>query len=290
MHLDRQSVWSLVFFTTLTQVSVGGFMLWGLLAMLLPTIGPFLSQQFTVILLLVLLLLPLTGIFAAALHLGFPLRTRFSIVNLRTSWLSREAVWGIGFGLLVAATLLLRIRRTDFGLLDCVIILAGITCGLCLVYAISRLYMLRTVPAWNHAGTPAAFFITSFLLGAVAIAAVWFLLNIGSAVNASAPGNIPFLGIWHLVIILLVGLQVVIFAVTNLYLNQQKGTPADSVSLLWTKLRGVLFARFLTAGVGVTLLILRLPPVLTLLAYLLLLISELLGRYLFYGFYRRSGY
>jgi hypothetical protein len=94
----------------------------------------------------------------------------------------------------------------------------------------------------------------------------------------------------NLLIVLLVGIQAAVFTATLLHLNHQGGAGAESVRILWTKQRRILSLRWLTAGAGVVLALVNLPPALIILPYILVLTSEVLGRFLFYAFYQRSGY
>jgi DMSO reductase anchor subunit len=94
----------------------------------------------------------------------------------------------------------------------------------------------------------------------------------------------------NILLFVLVGIQGLVFSATMLYLNSQGGAGAESIRILWQRLRIVLLCRWLLAGVGLFLLVSSLPPILFVLPYVLLLTSELLGRYLFYAFYQRTGY
>ena len=91
-------------------------------------------------------------------------------------------------------------------------------------------------------------------------------------------------------ILLLVGIQAIVFTSTLVKLNRQGGAGAESVRILWKNHPYVLILRWLTAGIGAVLIIFWLLPMFILLPYVLILISEFLGRYLFYSFYQRTGY
>jgi anaerobic dimethyl sulfoxide reductase subunit C (anchor subunit) len=284
------STWPLIAFTLLTQMVVGTFVLWGIATIFLPTLNPYSEGQYSEILLTALLLVLIIGALAATFHLGRPLAAVFSLTNLNNSWLSRETIMSVGFGLMILILLVLRWRGIDFNLLTHTVILLGIVCGLGLVYGIARLYRLRTVPAWNHLGTPATFYTTSLLLGMVMLI---MLLSLMLSRGDSVSNNLFVKRIMEVspnLIALLVGIQAGIFGFVIFYLNNQGGAAADSVRILWTKLRGVLIWRWLTAGLGVAILIFGFHQVFIYLAFALLLISEVLGRYLFYGFYQRTGY
>ncbi len=286
--------WQLVFFTILTQMSVGIFVSGGLAILLFPGwysfAGPGYLQVFFTIALTCLVL----GTGSAGMHLGRPLNARFSFTNVRTSWLSREALFGGFFGIVNFCLLLRQFYGAEFSIFDGVLILLGMTSGLGLVAVISKLYMLRTVPAWNNWGTPGTFFTTTFLLGLVLTTGI----QTGSifwdeiyAVNMMPPDVFQ---VSIMLIIILAGIQTGIYLITILSLKGQRGIAAESSRLVWTGLRPILAGRFLTLWSGAGILIgslgLELSLLIIILGFGLIVVSEVLGRYLFYGFYRREGF
>ncbi len=284
---NGRSEWSLVFFTLLTQSSVGTFTIWGLIYLLTPNRFIFTGNFSPLILLATLVLLVVGGIFAF-LHLGNPFRVGFALHNLSRSWLSREGLFSGLFGLLVLLVLVSQMLHLPRSFFSGFIIVLAIVCGLFLVYSISRLYMLRTVPAWNNLGTPAAFFVSAFLLGAV--------VNtfIGLCPVTGDEWHLQWVKIAAAMVVILMSLQLVVSAMTLIYLNSQGGAAAESVRLLWNDFRGILIVRWLTALGGICLISmvlidwLLLPIIL--ISFTLVVISELLGRFMFYGFYRRVGF
>jgi len=288
-----KSEWQLVFFTTLTQMAVGMFFLWGFAAILAPTPNSFTHGLYPLVLLTMVLLALALGTLSAGLHLGRPSRAIFSPTNLRSSWLSREALLGTSFGLPGLVLLLRRGFGQPFSVFDDVLVLAGTVCGLALVYGIARLYMLRTVPAWNNFGTPTTFFGTTFLLGTVAATTVGLALIFWDDGYASDTILSRLIEVSTGLIFLFAAIQSVIFVFTVLYLNNQGGVAAQSVRILSTDLQGILVWRCLTAFVGIGILVVKffvwLPIVSFFAAFGLILVSEILGRFLFYGFYRRAG-
>jgi anaerobic dimethyl sulfoxide reductase subunit C (anchor subunit) len=274
-------------------MAVGMFVISGLVAIVLPSPNLFTEGLLPILVLTSTLLTLVLGAVVATRHLNSPLKARFSLTNLRDSWLSREAFLGGGFGLWVSILLLRCWLGSDFVLLDITITLIGIACGLGLVYSISRLYMLRTVPAWNHKGTPATFFTSSILLGTAGILFLWLIAiywDDGYAINQILG---PMLIISGLLIFLLISLQFGIFVFTVIYLNSQGGKATESVRLLWRSFKGVTFWRWATAFTAIGLLLFQrlvFRGIFSLFAvFALVVLSEILGRYLFYGFYRREG-
>lgn len=294
MHTKGRGEWQLVFFTILIQMAVGVFVTWSLAAVFTPTLLPFIDASlYPSAVLGVTLSALMLGTFTAMIHLGRPLRVGFSIANFRSSWLSREAIFGSCFGLVAIILFVRRWFGQGYERLDEFLILLGIVSGLSLVLSISRLYMLRTVPAWNHWGTPATFFTTCLLLGVVITTAVWFALTLLDDAYTSNFLMSRLVIISTILILLLISFQLCIFGMGIVYLNNQGGKAAASVQILWTNLRGALTWRWVTAlgGIGILLvkLFIRLPPYFYIISFALFLVSEILGRFLFYGLHQREG-
>lgn len=287
---NGRSEWSLVFFTILTQMAVGMFSIWGLDWMLTPNANS-LPVNFTQSILWVTLISLVVGGISAFLHLGNPFRVGFALSNFRSSWLSREGVLSGMFGALVFVLLIANILELKSVIWGKLIIILAILSGWFLVYGISRLYMLRTVPAWNNFGTPATFFTSSLLLGAIVNLAIWIGLTAESSLQWTDDGVIVFLGGG---IVLMAILQLAINTLTMINLSSRGGAGSVSVRHLWLNLRGPLIVRWLTAFVGIKILFLSLiylwPALAFYTSFALVLISEILSRYLFYGYYQRVGY
>jgi anaerobic dimethyl sulfoxide reductase subunit C (anchor subunit) len=224
------------------------------------------------------------GTLIASLHLSRPSRSSFALSNIRNSWLSREASLGGFFGFLIFVLLIKLWFSNDFGAVDYILILFGTFTGLYLVYIISRLYMLRTIPVWNNLGTPITFFITSILLGLLVNTSVW-LLYVNQFEIFPA-----FLSIF-----ILVALQLFVNIITISALLARGGKAAESVRLIWSDCRYVLMMRWITAlfGLGILVskrLLLNINPAWVYISFVLVFVSEILGRVLFYAQYRREGY
>ncbi len=152
--------WSLVLFTLLVQSAVGG--LWCLQAVLLGGISlldlPLLKYH-----LYLTLFLACGGLGAAFLHLGLPFNSYYAIRNLKKSWLSREITFVSTLG--GALIILIILAQTHPGVLNSWILLIGSMIGGITLYAMTKVYRLKTVPAWNHVGTPLSFLSSTLLLG-----------------------------------------------------------------------------------------------------------------------------
>ncbi len=238
MSRDRTE-WSLVVFTVATQAAAGICALGAVLGEPRPTLA------------LVFLAL---GFGWATLHLGRPAGARFALANLHSSWLSRELLLGALFAAAVVAQL-----ATG----EEVVAWLAAALGLVFVLAVSRVYAIRTVPAWNTWATPVAFFGTALLLSAA-------LLGQGPIALVTAPA---------------------LLLATYLHLSQLRRGDAAAVAsaaIVASQFRGLFMLRVFGALVGAA--IAMLPSlVATVVASALLVASELLGRFLFYASHRRVG-
>jgi DMSO reductase anchor subunit len=117
---------------------------------------------------------PLVVVAAAVslLHLGTPRNAWRALANLKRSWLSREilflGLFGVGWIAVVAAGLATEAEggAAVFRVLAAVVAVLGVG----LLYSMSRVYRLRTVPAWDTPLTPVSFFLTAGSLGGPAAA------------------------------------------------------------------------------------------------------------------------
>ncbi len=180
--------WSLVLFTLLVQSAVGG--VWCLQAALLGDINfldlPHLKYQ-----LYLILFLAFGGLGGAFLHLGKPLNSYNEKKNLKKSWLSTEIATVSTFsGVLI---ILIVLVQTHSEILNAWILLIGSLTGGMALFAMTRVYRLKTVPSWNHAGTPLAFLGSTLLLGGLQCTVLLYVqtwLNTGSPETS---GQIIFL-------------------------------------------------------------------------------------------------
>ncbi len=151
----------LILFTLLAQTAVGGF--WALLWMF-PRLWISAEQRTTLLQLLPLLLVGGclgAGMLASLAHLGTKQRAWRALGNLRKSWLSREVLFNGLFGMSWLSTLASVLWQ--HGILEWMGLTA--TLGLGLIYSMSRVYRLHTIPAWNTWRTNAVFMGSTLLLG-----------------------------------------------------------------------------------------------------------------------------
>ncbi len=170
----------LVFMTVLTQLSVGGFLAL-FLGQLLYILGLDLPKP-DVAMLIAVLIPAAIGLPLSALHLGRPLLAMSAMKNLKTSWLSREALaLGVFVTLLVPIGVMLLFDVGSFVIL----ILSAVTLsiGVYGIYAQSMIYRVPARPSWDRESTT-MMFIGSGYVGFLLIALVLLFNSSSSAASA----------------------------------------------------------------------------------------------------------
>jgi len=298
--------WSLLVFSLLVQMGVGTFVVIEVLRAAYSrrldfhALRPlhFLSGP-------AVLLVMLFGMVVSFFHLENPVKALYALNNLKTSWLSREILFLILFILFVAALFLIR-RRETFGrrIAGFLTVLSGLA-GLFLIFAMSRLYMLETVPVWNRGATPVAFFTTTFLLGSLAASAgLSFQLDLfkknGSTIQKLSTcwrkSTFRRLSLFSLA---LIGVQI---AGVFFFKGMGAREAGESISMVGfnQERAGMELLRVILACFGAALLVVlilrlrkeeeeRLGIPFFCLAFCVILVSEILGRYLFYASFDRVG-
>ena len=302
--------WALIIFTTVMQMAVGAFVLVG-------GIHLFAARRYTVETadklsdraLIAIGPVVVLALLATFFHLGNPLNAPRAISNFGSSWLSREIVLAVVFAIGGAVFAFMQWRKVSTPAVRNAIALVVAAVGLVLVFAMAAVYLLPTVPAWNTIVTPISFYITTFLLGALAIGAAYVVAYWRMRGDEKAEKETQFEIVaitlrWiALVSVALLGLQFIVLPVylASLTANASPAA-AESVRILFDQ-NGVLFVLrllfiFLGAGVfsvfvyrtaatrGSTI---RVLGSMALIAFALVLVAEVLGRYLFYASMVRVG-
>lgn len=266
--------WALVAYTLLTQMSVGTFLVYWL-SNLASRRSPNVETERQVHRPLpISAMLLVVGMVVSLFHLGRPLMAYRAVVNVSNSWLSREILFMVLYGVLgllyigaVRGRLLAGLRSV----LGWLVSLSGIG----LIYSMSKIYMIEAVPSWNTPATPVAFFVAALLLGGFITGAAYLS---GSGQTGARARIVGWIGIGS---ILLLGLQVGAMVLTgDLW-------AVGSFSGLTV---AYLVLSFLGAGVCTTLLYgesLKSSrssslATLTYAAFVLVLAAQVVHRYLFY--------
>mgnify|MGYP000591922024 CR=1 FL=1 len=147
--------WPLIFMTVLTQISLGGFV--ALIGGEFLNFFGFNLALPNLFIILAIFLPAALGLPLSALHLGRPILALTAMKNYKTSWLSREAIaLGIytgGLSLLV----LMYFLELSFGYKFFVELLV-LPIGIYGIYAQSMIYRVKARPSWNKEATTKTFF------------------------------------------------------------------------------------------------------------------------------------
>lgn len=295
--------WALILFTVIMQMAVGSFVvLGGVHFFASRRNGIDEADKLSDRALLAIGPVVVFAIMVTLFHLGNPINAPQALSNIGTSWLSREIALSLLFALAGGIFSVAQWRKIGSAAARNALALVVAAVGMVLVFAMSMVYRLPTVPAWDTLATPITFYLTTFLLGAMAMGAAfianyWYLRH-----NEMDPQNVQSRMLatslrWiALISVGLLGLQ---FMAIPLYLTQLSVTasPAAQASMMHlSESSAIIFAvRLLLLFTGAGLLSvfvyqhaasesrLHLVGNIAYLAFTLVLISEVLGRYLFYS-------
>ncbi|MCJ7580934.1 MAG: dimethyl sulfoxide reductase anchor subunit [Candidatus Aminicenantes bacterium] len=298
--------WPLICFSVLMQMSVGCFIISEFIC--LTYSRRFSSAGLRLLRLLSRFLVLVLSLLAVALsffHLGKPWRAFGILNNLGSSWLSREIICILVFILFVAVGTILEWRKVRGQIIQQVLFLTGGLSGLFIVISMFRLYMLPTVPGWNHFATPSIFLLACFLLGGQLTAVSWtayldksknlLLQEIRTYWNQKTLGQVENLSLVLTVFIILVN--------ALLFIQSGSFSQSDEAVLrpVFQNNAVVLVIRILLSLWGLLILArgwipFRLFPDkkqsnhrYVYFAFLVLFLAEVLGRTLFYAVYFRLG-
>jgi anaerobic dimethyl sulfoxide reductase subunit C len=230
-----------------------------------------------------------------------------AIMNVRSSWLSREILFTVLFfvtvGWLAALQWFAPGHTRLKGFLGWLAILIGSASILCM----SMIYLLPTQPMWNSILTLLSFFASSLLLGVAAMFAMLVMDLRFSEVREGGDQNAriliikrPMIG-FAILTVLTAGLIVVLNAYQIALLGSGDNLARISLELLLGLYRPLFIARLVLLFAGVAWLIVTVglatrkgKPVTELIghvyvSFLLLLVGEILGRFLFYAMHVRLG-
>ena len=299
---------ALVFYTTLVQMSVGAFVILGLVHFYALRKGDEKNaSEMSDRALLAIGPIVVVGVLASFLHLGNPANAFRAVSNLNSSWLSREILFTLLFVGTGAVFAVLQWRKIGSFQLRQIIALVAAALGIAVVFSMSNIYQLAAEPAWNSLATPINFFITTFLLGALALG-VAFVINYYYLKGKQDRANIKLQSEMLRVIlqwiaigsIVLLGVQLVVMPLFISQLSAGNAAAVESAGKLTSEF-GVVFALRLVLvllGAGLFGILIyrnallnneRLMASFVIAAFTFVLVGELLGRFLFYSMHVRIG-
>ena len=165
---------ALISFTILAQMSVGAFLVLGLVRFFVARkAGQEEADRMCDRSLVAVVIILGLGMVASLFHLAHPLSAPRAITNFATSWLSREILSGSVFFALSGVYMVLQLFKLGPAVLRTVVAWLAALVGVVFVYNMSMIYMLPTQPAWDSLATPVSFFTTALLLGLLSMGAAF---------------------------------------------------------------------------------------------------------------------
>ena len=275
--------WPLILFTVLAQTAVGAYLLLGGV-ILKGNLCVGVSDRLHKAMFFLWVLMGL-GFAASTMHLGSPLRAFNALNQVGSSWLSNEIFTGSVFFALGGGYWLLEVLDKGNEALRKLLLAAGMLVGIAFMYSMIKLYLLDTVPTWNTVYTPIAFVMTMLTSGLI----FGHLLLTGSQHKMATLDRIlPFIGSLAVAISLtalvsqLIGLgdiQTSITTAAELIPNMAQ-LQVIRVGLLLGALAVWFIPNLMNSRPGVPVMVL---------SFGLVLLSELVGRGIFYGLHMTVG-
>ncbi len=268
---------SLICFTLLTQSAVG--------LVFITTLGHWFggAMQSTISFRSMALALGITtaGLLAALSHLAAPRLAPHALRNPATSWLSREVLLVPFF----AAALCLAILATLIGNTVTLIVVEIAACllGGAALWAMTGVYLLKTVPAWNTPATALEFTGSALLLGGALSAVLTSVETAGWSPALNPAAACMFLGLIIKLAAIKPAMQAERAARDQLWYQQPAFTLSTGRTLAMRSVLNV-------AGVALMLASANKSLQLGLFSGLVILVTgEVLGRLRFYRLYGRIG-
>jgi anaerobic dimethyl sulfoxide reductase subunit C (anchor subunit) len=223
------------------------------------------------------------------LHLNNPINAIYAISNLKTSWLSREILFvSLFLFFLVLVNLILYFKNPNVTYYKTFILILTIV-GIIMVYSMSRLYIIPTVPPWNSISTLVEFYSTVLLTGSAFV--------LGLYLHYKVKTNGQKLGDNKTKLLITISFAAIVIIVANdLFLNL--AAPAENIAFQPQDVNRLsIVARWVTLLFGVISLImlvykkdkLRNRKLVFYVPFIIFLVSELIARAAFYASFYRVG-
>jgi anaerobic dimethyl sulfoxide reductase subunit C len=272
---------SLILFTILSQAAVGAFWIIMIVQIYKGTgnLFPFALIVTNVIMIVSLII--------ALGHLGSPSIAFRAITNIRNSWLSREVFLASLFAALCAVFTYLQHTQMGSGNLHIGIALVAIFVGFLFIYSMGKLYMLKTVLWWNSILTPLSFFLTAIILGGLLIN---FTLMMDASIGKTTASSYS-IGVIPLMtgsIVLLLGLELLLVPTRMTRLLSGSNIQKGQVQAFMSQYKHLYYLRLIVVLIGfiwlgIMLLTQNFNFGFYIVPFGLVILTELLGRYLFYA-------
>ena len=277
--------WPLLMFTLLSQLAIGTFLIMTLVYSILESKNFELTAKVIKPAMRAVGPLMAVALLLSLFHLGKPFGAYLSISNLGSSWLSREIITTGGFFALWLVSYYLYRKGTVNKVLNWVACLTGLAA----VYSMAGIYSSSIKPAWADVNTFIAFFGTTFVLGIIGASASILYSTKNSNISAETGEVLKKLGFLAIFAVFIPLLYLPIF-ITGL--SAGPGAAQSSAQIL-NNYSFQLFIRWALSLTGIGMLFYvvykqiraaaQVPMNMVYLSVALVLVGELLGRFLFYA-------
>jgi anaerobic dimethyl sulfoxide reductase subunit C (anchor subunit) len=275
--------WPLMIFTVFGQCVVGGFIVLAL-ALMKGGLRPD-AQQRVVACMLGLWVLMGIGFIASMLHLGSPMRAFNSLNRIGASALSNEIASGSLFFAVGGIGWLMATLKKMPSALRTLWLIVTMVLSVVFVWMMVRVYnTIDTIPTWYSLWTPLGFFLTLFLGGPL----LGYLLLRVAGVDGWAMRLLPAISIFALVVSAIMAvMQGTELATIHSSVQQASALVPDYGSLMAWRIAALALALCCWVVPQVK----GYQPAVPLLsvAFILLLVGELIGRGVFYGLHMTVG-
>jgi len=301
--------WALPLYTILTQLAIGAlFSLWIIRSVSSSKYGNEKMDQFTFVPVLIIFFTMILAIIGSHFHLSKPFLSFLAIRNFRYSWLSREVVFtGILFFLTGVLVVMLKFKKGYYHL-KLGVGWGAILVGFAVIYSMASIYLLPTQISWNSHIAIISYYAVMLLLGTTSLIVI-LLMDLGFSGRIS-PQDLDFriqiikkAVIWltfTATVAAFIGIALSLYQIELLRVLELPSAQA-SLKLILGLYKPLLVMRMGFTGFGVIWLIgvviyftrtqrsfmKLLGPIY--IACTLILIGEILQRFLFYATHVRTG-
>lgn len=301
--------WALPVYTILMQLAIGALLsLWVIRMLNSFKYGNEKMDRFTTVPVLIIFSTVVLAIIGAHFHLSKPYLSVFAILNFRYSWLSREIVFTIVVFICTGLLLLMLRFVNGYHRLKIGLGWGAILAGFATIYCMASIYLLPTQVAWNSSVTMFSYYAVMILLGTISLMVI-LLMDLRFSARES-PEDLDIRlqiikrsSFWLTLAATIAALLVIALELYQIGLLQSADLESAqaSLKLILELYRPLLVMRIGLTIIGVTWLVVvvsyfintkrsfmnLLGPVY--IACIMVLIGEILERFLFYATHVRIG-
>lgn len=277
--------WPLMMFTLISQLAIGSFILLVLVRSMLAPKDDATAKRMTNFGFLAVGPLMALALIFSLFHLGTPVGAYRSILNLGSSWLSREILTAGGFFVLWFVSYKAYQKDNASNLLGWVTSLVGLAA----IFSMASIYGNSVRPAWDNVNTYISFFGATFALGSIGAAS---FIAYAEKASILSPATTAILKKVSLIGVVAVILPLIYLPIFIYGLGSAEGAAQASAQLLLGSyaITLVVYGVLSLIGVGVlyyglvkTATVKAIPTNLVYLALIIVIVGEFIGRYVFYA-------